>query len=109
MWRTTQRFLILFAALTLTGCASYQVREPAFQLPPLPEAVLQPCQEPDPLPDREMSMAELYLLNLRDQAPWAECRRRQAQLAALVRYQAEVRAALDQSLKQSSKPWWQLW
>ena len=109
MWRAMQCLLILSAASVLMACSSLQVRAPEFSLPPLPPEVLAPCAEPEPLPVREMTMAELYLTLLRDQAPWAECRRRLQQAAAMIRYQEQVRAEYQRTLSQSSRPWYQFW
>ena len=89
------------------------VRAPELTLPPLPPEVLAPCQEPEPVaadrPDGGLSLSGAYLLMLRDTAVAGECRRRQAQLVALIKYQQEVRDQYQKTLLQSSKPWYQFW
>jgi hypothetical protein len=104
MWRTLRYSAILFALSLLMGCNSLMVRGPELNLPPLPPEVMLPCQEPEPLPDGQLST--LYLQMLRDTGPWGECRRRQAQLVALVKYQQQVRDEYARSLPQQNKPWW---
>ncbi len=107
MWRLTKSFAILLVCYPLMSCSSLTVRAKELTLPPLPPEVMAPCPEWEPLPDGYLST--LYLQMLKDAATYQECKRRQATLAAMVKYQEEVRAAYAQSLNQSAKNWWWPW
>ncbi len=67
---------------------------------------MEACPQLDPLPDGKM--ATLYLALLTDAAQYQTCSRRQAALAAVVRYQEQVRTEYQRTLS-NTKPWYQFW
>lgn len=100
--------LILVACFLLTSCTSLTPRVQAdLILPPLPAEILEPCQEPEQLPDG--TIASLYQQMLRDLQPWAECRLKVKTIVAMLADRERLRAAYDQSLKQLNRPWWKFW
>lgn len=59
-------------------------------------------------PDGGLSFKGLFLLTLRDQEPWRECRARHKQLVQMVQYREQVQHDI-RNLGQSSKSWWEFW
>lgn len=112
MPRPTPLSAILSASFLLMGCSSFQPRAPELNLPPLPPEVTAPCPEPEPVQadraDGGLSLSATFLLILRDAAAAAECRRRQAVLAQMVKYQQQVREEYQRTLS-NPKPWYQFW
>lgn len=77
------------AILLLTGCApAVTVRAPALELPPVPERLMQPCEEPAPL--RKGTLEELYIQMLEDAGPWGRCVRNHDRLIEVIKYRDSV-------------------
>ena len=84
-----------------------QPRAPELSLPSIPPELMQLCSDLEPLKDGQL--ASLYLQMMRDAAMYHECKRRQAALVAVVKYQEQTRADYAQSQSQSKPTYWKFW
>lgn len=100
--------LLLILALALTGCTSLTVRQPICDPPPIPPALLEPCEEPAPIPDGRM--ATIYQQQLADLGPWGRCIRKDDKLIEVVKYRDAVCQQIkDKIAADAAKPWWKFW
>jgi hypothetical protein len=99
--------LICIIAL-LAGCTSLTVREPVCDPPPIPAALLEPCEEPTPLTDGRF--ATIYQQALADLGPWGRCIRKDDALIAVVKYRDETCKRIQEKIKaEAERPWYKFW
>lgn len=85
-----------------------QVQAPALDLPPIPEKLMQPCEEPSRL--TAGTIAEMYQQMLADAGLWGKCVRDHDALIAIERYREEILAKWkDQAAKLAAQPRWKWW
>lgn len=103
MWRTIKLCLILSVAWMMQACASYNLRAPTCEPPPLPPSLPQDCPDLEALNDP--SFGALYQQSIRDAVQYQECRNNLRNLAALVKYRDSVCPHIQNQL-QSNKRWY---
>jgi hypothetical protein len=91
MLRARASVLIALAALLLlTACSTtpITVSAPVLELPPIPDRLMLPCEEPPPL--QRGTLEDLYLQMIEDAGLWGKCIRNHDRLIELVKYRDSV-------------------
>jgi hypothetical protein len=99
------RLLIL---LLLAGCTSVSVKQADCDPPPIPAALLLPCE--DAIIPVDASFAAIYSNAIENAVgPWGRCVRKDDKLIEVVKYRDAFCAKLKADAAAKSKPWWQFW
>lgn len=97
--------LVLVAVALAAGCTSVSVKQPDCDPPPIPAALLVPCE--DAIIPTEASFAALYTNAIENAVgPWGRCVRKDDKLIEVVKYRDAFCAKLKADAAKP-KPWWQ--